>query len=636
MVQVPRTSTVIRSDINLSSNEREKTSGQLCVDLKDPTISSPRGDLTGVGVQVLNSGVNCSRFINTSSRSSSSERFDRESPILVVPSSVVLCPVVAPWSCSCSIILRLLSGTPTLIVIHHHPTEVIPPKHPKFIRLRFFNDWSTPSNSVSPRWSLHTTHPTSPSTLAKDHLVPIGVPIAVLLIYEQPSSDPKQSLISPQRLQQALALLMDEYPHLTGRFQMNEDDNTLEITSLNTGAELLIASCDKRLDEFPVPGSHQPGRIFTLPGAGTELCPPLLGDLASLFHGAILKIQHTSFKCGSVALGIQISHSVCDAGGVVQLIRHLAQLYRATLHADHNNDLEPILPKAPRITSYLAQAIDKRMNPQERMAALQYQPDLFHIDESVDSKGDIEAKGSSFDFISHSFPPSRSPNIGRFLRFSSAELKSLKELAIDPNENVTPKSWISTFDALSAHLYQRVYRARLKLRAHDPTVDELTRPDIMIAVGLRNRIGPDVFPSGYFPNATFNTHITLPHELLAHGPLWKVAKALHELTHQSSVTSKEEVIKTLKWIEAQPNKRKIKPKFQYGNGSFIISQWNKFDAYSGTDFELSPVLISPPCLPTMPIDGVALFLQADEHGPDADFGAIDVSLALSEPVWEFF
>jgi hypothetical protein len=105
------------------------------------------------------------------------------------------------------------------------------------------------------------------------------------------------------------------------------------------------------------------------------------------------------------------------------------------------------------------------------------------------------------------------------------------------------------------------------------------------------------------------------------------------LTRTPSVTSKEEINGSLRWVAAQPDKRKIRQDFRYGNGSFMVSQWNKFDMYTGAVFEVPPVLVSPPFMPVSLVDGLAYFLPTEEQGTEGDTGAIDVSLSLSELVW---
>ncbi|PBK73851.1 hypothetical protein ARMSODRAFT_651933 [Armillaria solidipes] len=402
-----------------------------------------------------------------------------------------------------------------------------------------------------------------------DQLVAPSVPIAVVFVY---TSSPGVELIPVERLERSLTLLLDYYPHLTGRLQINSSDGTPEISRLGTGAELFVARCSERLDASD--------RIVlpNLPGAGNALLAPFDPSLEGVCRDPIFTVQHTRFACGGVALGVRLHHITGDADGFFQLVGDLAELYRNGTSS---------LARPPHIRSYLSE-----LTPEERVAALDFEPSQFYVEQSP-------------AFASY---PVTSPSHVR---------------PTDPSSD----SWISTFDALCAHLYQRVYRARLQLRAKDPTLPELSPPDFLTPVNLRSRIG---LPPRYFPNALHCQYTSLSHDLLANGPLWQVAKALHDLTRTTSTTSKEEVDRTYRWIAAQPDKRKIKQGFRYGSGSLMLSQWNKMDMYADSVFDVAPVLVAPPFTPISLVDGLGYFIPTGEQGGD-----IDVALSLSEPIWEF-
>ncbi|KAK0455065.1 transferase family-domain-containing protein [Armillaria borealis] len=389
-----------------------------------------------------------------------------------------------------------------------------------------------------------------------DQLVAPSVPIAVVFVY---TSSPGVELIPVERLERSLTLLLDYYPHLTGRLQINSSDGTPEISRLGTGAELFVARCSERLDASD--------RILlpNLPGAGNALLAPFDPSLEGVCRDPIFTVQHTRFACGGVALGVRLHHITGDADGFFQLVGDLAELYR-------NGDS---LAHPPHIRSYLSE-----LTPEERVAALEFEPSQFYVEQSP-------------AFSSY---PVTSPSVGRFLRFSSSELNALKA-------------------------------PRLSLREKDPTLPELSPPDFLTPVNLRSRIG---LPPRYFPNALHCQYTSLSHDLLANGPLWQVAKALHDLTRTTSTTSKEEVDRTYRWIAAQPDKRKIKQGFRYGTGSLMISQWNKMDMYAGSVFDVAPVLVAPPFTPISLVDGLGYFIPTGEQGGD-----IDVALSLSEPIWEF-
>ncbi len=480
----------------------------------------------------------------------------------------------------------------------------------------------TPSVTITARQSVCSANRSSWTALGPsfplgplDGLVAPFVPIAVVLVYRQPGPSPGAEIIQVKHLRRALTLLLDYYPHLTGRLHINPSDGSPEIDRLGTGMELLVGQCrDQLAGHIALPN---------LPAGGNALMAPFDASLEAVCRGPILTIQHTRFACGSVALGVRLLHIVSDADGFFQLMRALAELYRGVRSAElDTSDPTPGIPylaHPPCIRSYMAE-LGAEMTTVERLSSLRFKPSLFYI------KPSAEAEASSSTTVTPPlafFPPAV---IGRSLRFSSNELKALKAHATHPTES--PASWISTFHALSAHLYQQIYRARLQLRIQDPSLNEMSPPDFLTPVNLRSNLG---LPPDYFSNALFCPYTALPLVVLANGPLWQIAKALHDVT-RASCTTADEVNGSLRWIIAQPDKRKIRHGFRYGSGSLMLSQWNKFDMYAGTVFEVPPVLVSPPFTPISLMDGLGYFLPTAAQGK-GDAIDIDVNLALSEPLW---
>ncbi|KAF7374806.1 Anthranilate N-benzoyltransferase protein 3-like protein [Mycena sanguinolenta] len=459
----------------------------------------------------------------------------------------------------------------------------------------------------------------SPFSLGPFDQIAGFVPIQIVWVYAQ--SNPSVELIPLERLQRGLGRLLDYYPQLSGRLQINSSNGTREIARFNTGAELLEARCNQELDAFSSPSPSSPESrcilLQNLPAAGNALLAPFDATPEGVYRDPILAVQHTRFACGSVALGVRAHHTICDGDGFFQLVRDLAELYRGL----QSSETTPSLVHPPHIRPYMSELISGYMTPEERLAALDVQPPLFYAEPPsiIDNSSSSVSAGA--------FRPPPYPTEGRFLRFSSARLNALKAEATDPNGS----GWVSTFEALGAYLYQRVHQARLQLTVKDPNFGELSRTDFLAPVNLRSRLG---LSAHYFPNALIATSTTIPPDTLANGPLWQVAKAVHDLTRTSFLTEKDEIDRSLRWIAAQPDVRKIREKFQYGNGSFMVSQWNKFDMYAGSVFDVAPVLVSPPFTQSSLVDGLVYFLPTEEIGTGGDVGAIDVSLSLSAPVWE--
>lgn len=470
-----------------------------------------------------------------------------------------------------------------------------------------------------------------------DQMVLPFVPIEVVFVYKKPGSSTQSSsildeLIPVERLWQALCYLLDYYPHLTGRLSFIGDGHVPEVTRLGEGAELLEAQCGLRLDDL-CPSTRASGRlvISDLPAAGTALLAPFSRTIEGVCRDPIFAVQHTRFSCGGVALGIRLHHIMCDAHGFFQLARDMAEIYRAL-----RPSLPPVLACPPEIRSYLRNP----MSLEETQEAIRYQPAMYYLEGSDRVKPEVPALDAE--------PLAGPPVSGRVLRFSGPKLRAIKELATNPSG----KGWVSTFEALSAYLYQQIYRARVKhLETQGVTVSEaasqLSR-GFLASIDIRDPHRLNL-PARYFPNAIYCPFTYSPHELVADSPLWQVTESVHNLIRS---VEPEHMAKTPRWIAAQPDKGRIKLNYSFFNGSFIASQWSKFDMYVGVDFDadesgkpLPPSVVGPPFTRLALVDGLALFLSTEEQfyrvtGQDGSCSsskdvpcAVDVQLTLNEALW---
>ncbi|KZV99598.1 hypothetical protein EXIGLDRAFT_724613 [Exidia glandulosa HHB12029] len=467
-----------------------------------------------------------------------------------------------------------------------------------------------------------------------DHLVAPFIPVAVVYVYKAlPASSAE--LVPVDRLHRAMERLLDYYPHQSGRLHIHESDGTREIDRVGAGASLLEARCSDPLDAFCSPEHDGRVVITSLPDGGNALLAPFDPAMDKVLNGPLLTVQHTRFACGSVALGIRLYHTLCDGGGYFQLVRHLAELYRGLGAGDATSGLAC----PPHIRPYLNDFHDK-VTATDRQAALAFQPELLYlVDESSAVKDDAAPAVLP--------PPAPvvplSPVTGRVMRFSAAELNALKEHATGPNGE-----WASTFEALAAHLHQRVYLARLKL-PHAPTPSSLVR-DYLNPINTRSRLASNDeaqgMPPGYFGNALLTTSTPMDHELLAEGaPLWRIAKVIHDLSRSPTFTDVNVLRQTIRWVAAQPDVRRVRDHFNFAPGAFMASQWNKLPTYAGADFDVDshgapipPLLVAPPFTPISLVDGLGYFVATEEQfhrGVDVKSSSdIDLHLALSEPLWE--
>ncbi|RSL50398.1 hypothetical protein CEP54_011964 [Fusarium duplospermum] len=445
-----------------------------------------------------------------------------------------------------------------------------------------------------------------------DHLVYPSVPINVIWIY-QPSPEFSSELVPISRLRNALSILLDYYPTLTGRLSIEPDSGRRYLDRFGTGISLFEATCDEALTAFS--GSSDGNfDIFNFPSGGDSLLGPWEGSIESAQRDPLLTVQHSRFACGSVAVGLRIAHMMCDAGGFLQLYQDLAHLYRGL-----NSEMEmtPKLDVPPAIAPFLSGKIAEMSN-EEREAAVKTQPQGFFLAPAMEPAAAPADKVDATPGIQET--PAPPPIKGRGMRFSAAELSEIKKLATPPSGN----SWVSTFSALSSHIFQSVHKARLAhLEAEKLPASSLATPSFLTSIKYSSKLG---FPPKYFPNAVITPFVEIPSSELAQEPLWRVAEVIHGLIHS---TTPDQTRELCVWIAGQPDKNRIRHEFPFGNASFITSAWHKYPLYNSAELDVAPVFVSPSFTLTALVDGLAYFLQPKESDGD-----IDIVMSLSEPVWD--
>lgn len=470
---------------------------------------------------------------------------------------------------------------------------------------------------------------------ALDALVFPFVPIENVFVYRKPALAPADEFIPISRLLQTLPYLLNHYPHLTGRLRFNPGTGAAEIDRLGTGAELLEAHCDIRLDNV-ASQDHVSGRILltNLPDDGNALTPPFDTSIEGVCRGPILAIQHTRFACGGAALGIRLHHIVCDAGGFFQLVKDIATLYRALAAGK-----QPTLAEPPVIHSYLKDL--SVLSPEEFQQAREYNPSAFYL------AGD-DNKRTETAITDKEPQKEKPPVLGRTVRFPGNSLKAIKQLATDP----TGKSWVSTFEALCAFLYQWNYHIRLHHLtslgfSEEEAANKIAR-GFWASISMRPPGRLNLSPR-YFPNAIYPSYASFPHEILVKGPLWKVTKELHNLMHGVDAHTMEQ---STRWIAVQPDKSRISVDFNFSGGNFTVSQWSAFSMYVGVDFDVDeegapvpPALVGQPYTEVSRVDGLAMIqsteeefyrmLEKESEGALNDKPcALDVKLTFVEPLWK--
>ncbi|OGM47594.1 hypothetical protein ABOM_004234 [Aspergillus bombycis] len=445
-----------------------------------------------------------------------------------------------------------------------------------------------------------------------DHLLPPFATIAVVFVWRKPLGTDTAAggpIIAFDLLHLALSRLLDFYPHLTGRVRINAKDGSTEIYQLGEGAELHSAVCESPLRQDVVQLAPD-----DMPGEGKALLAGYSGTPEGFPNEPILSIQHTRFGCGSVSLGVRLNHTVGDAHGFSQLMEDLAEIYRELRTAMRmSSPLEDVqLQQLPCITSYLS---DFELGPRESEIALNTKPADYHVEQTP----------TMMDFKSNKLVT------GKLLHFTRGELLALKNAA-------SSCQWVSTFEALSAHLWLSVQRARIHHQNLSKTAVDVCddTADLLTSLDWRSRTRLNLLPR-YFPNAVSEPHITLSLNKLSDDSLPQTAQIIHETLRAKTPADQYE---TLLWVMAQPNKSNISLRFRFNDKSFIISQWNKLNMYGihfDTDTQgncILPDRVWPPFTEASLVDGLAYFLptkcKASTGIHDSD---IEVALSLHDPLW---
>ncbi|KAJ5123936.1 uncharacterized protein N7515_007761 [Penicillium bovifimosum] len=454
-----------------------------------------------------------------------------------------------------------------------------------------------------------------------DYTVPASLTIGAIFVYQRPASIPQNVLLRVDRLKDAAAILLDYYPHLTGRLQENPASRVAEIVQIGAGVELWEANCDLRLGNIAASSPSNRLLMHNLPASGDALIPEFPLACGAIGHNPILAIQHTRFACGGVALGFRIQHSVCDPTGLLRLVRDLAGIYRRI-----RDFSPPALVFLPVLHSY------RSTYPREQCS---YRPLNLYLEE--DATMELETADG----------PSKVSS--RVLRFSGPELIALKQAATNPDPRY--RHPVSSFEALSAYLYQRIYQARIEALIHQrlppfPKLSRLNRT-IWLTVDMRDPVRLDLSPD-YFPNAGYCVIVDSSYTDPELYPRWMIASYIH---YAFSTMDMHRVIKTLEWVAAQRDKSRIRSTTEFREGCFAISEWTKEDTYFDVDFDvdqdgdpITPSLVAKPFTEVELVDGLAYVMSTEEKTKRMKQGlvtpvnhtwALDVYLALNDSVWTF-
>lgn len=325
-------------------------------------------------------------------------------------------------------------------------------------------------------------------------------------------------------IREALRKTLVHYYPLAGRLR-DADNGKLQVEC--SGEGVLFVEAD----------AHH----VSLKDFGDIICPPIpsLDDLLYQPSGSetitdtpLLIIQVTRLKCGGFIFALRSNHCICDAIGILQFMKALAEIARGALQPSIPPvwDREILRPRTNRTMKYAHHAFDH--TDAEYAQQQQQEQHLGSVEEGM-------------------------PNLS--VLFGSDEIAALKRQV--------GGGYCSTFEVLSACLW----RARSK--ALNIPAEQDAR--FSFPINIRSRIQPPL-PTGYYGNALSASHAVARTGDLTERPLSFAVKLINDakrIVDDGYIRSQIDMLE----LKGCPPPTMVLP------NSFVISDNTKVD-FAGLDF----------------------------------------------------
>ena len=411
------------------------------------------------------------------------------------------------------------------------------------------------------------------------------------------STDP---FMSTSHMISSLTRLLVDYPILGGRFVKDPQNGRFSVVGYDEAIPFLEAKCERRMEALPLDVERY---------TRTDVIPEQmqLGPLPEHHPGSIFAVQHTRFACGSVCVAMLMHHRLADASGYWQLWKDWAYMYQTN---------SPRLPlsRQPSGASDRSFMIPPQSVMDER--AEKHEEKTYWV--PPPSVGPPPPIGAI------------QPLVTRILRFTSQELARMKSNAsatLPPppssSDPAAPERWISTFDAMTAHLMRHIFRAQLTPAALEVALSTPSPAILLPSINWRDRVkspeGPPV-PERFFGNAILKVAVPYTSVELLTSELGHTALTLHDTI---AATTESQILGSLAWIATRPDPTRIIMKCDRTRDVRITS-WNKFGMYA---VEFEPAVTPIRATRYGKAEGIVV-LSVDPNGGDPE--ALDVMVSLTE------
>lgn len=342
----------------------------------------------------------------------------------------------------------------------------------------------TPTRVLSSKRIFPQSKPTSPQT------VPLSILDAGCASYSAPSAilffDPPKVAAHPNHLELSLSRTLNAYPQICGQAHLSnyhystykpEDGHTRRFGRVfqtfgedsDAGVELRIVECSYPLSSFLLSTDTRRKKGHWDPSELTEFLSPttlalsdLYGDTAGL---PCLTIQVTAFSCGSLAIGLRITHVLADAHSLAYFIHDWASVSKSMVDNLPLPDLSPIFD--PQLLDQQAAGDIDAITPDPKLVQ------KFRSLECHDYDWYAFIDGRTFGetAIPEGFDPESILPLGTImpwktwntkvpiktciLHLSASEIQAMWEEA-----NADANSFISHHDVIMAYVWKLINRAR--------------------------------------------------------------------------------------------------------------------------------------------------------------------------------
>lgn len=426
-----------------------------------------------------------------------------------------------------------------------------------------------------------------------DNVIP-RTDMAFLYIYSPPNHEKQYNL---QVIQNSLEQTLLDYPELTGEIQTDLNTGKMYLKYCNKGVKFVIQSCNAPLNSFSSKSSDSTILLADPSLFCTEFCP-LPSD-----SNYLTKIYLTQFIDYSLMISIQLNHNLMDGSASFHFMNYWASKSRET-----NNNIE------------------KPFNDRSILYAKGKQTDLIPNEYKLISNKEEIKKAINIPACSV-----------KVFHFSAEEICALKKEAINTgkeyvNSSCTSPEFISSFDALTAHLWICVSRAR---GIFDKK--EVNNTKLKLAIDSRGRLSQ--LSDYYSGNGALiastqidlnqsseveTKEIPIDHELnyRKFSNLGFVARKIRSTINSFTSTRIEN---TIEWINNQSNVSSIHSEFfSFEKNHFSITSWKKFNAFEANFQNFNkPFYVG--LVNFKRIDGVAMILPSN---PIMEEGSIDIGIGL--------